>query len=293
MIEAAELARLDALVDHALETGDGNHLRVLGYGEVTLVLAWPADAPRFACKRLPVFPDGAAAAAYHAVLDDYLARLRARGVDVVETEFRTVPRDGGRVSGYCLQPALDPATVAPALLRATEPAEHHPLFGAIVDAVCAVCDSEVGIDAQLANWTWHDGRLRYFDVTTPMLRDAAGELRLDADLFLTSFPWPLRAPFRRFVLPGVIARYSRPRDVLLDLLANMHKERLAGWIPAATAAVNLRVEPPITQREIDKYYKGDARLWAAVLAVRKADRWWQRKIRRRTYPFLLPEHIER
>jgi hypothetical protein len=30
-----------------------------------------------------------------------------------------------------------------------------------------------------------------------------------------------------------------------------------------------------------------------MLRVRRADRWWQRHIRRRTYPFLLPGSIRR
>jgi hypothetical protein len=293
MINATELTQLEALVSRALETGDEEQLRVLGYGEITLVLAWPPHAPTLACKRLPSFPNHETVDAYREVLDVYLGALRSRGVDVVKTELHTVDRDDGRVAAYCVQHALDAATIVPALLRTCNPADGHPVFAAIVDAVFGACDPQVGIDAQLANWVWDAGALRYFDVTTPMLRDDAGRLRLDADLFLTSFPWPLRAPFRRFVLPGVIARYSRPRDVLIDLLGNMCKERLDPWLPAALAAVNARVTPEITEAEVRKFYAADARLWAAVLAVRRADRWWQRRVRRRTYQFLLPRRIDR
>jgi hypothetical protein len=294
MIEASELAQLESLVSRALETGNEEQLlRVLGYGEITLVLAWPPDEPRFACKRLPLFPDRAAVAAYNEVLERYLRALRARGIDVIETELQAVDGPEGRVAAYCVQRALAAEMIVPALLRSLDPAGGHPAFAAIVDAVFRVCDPQVGIDAQLANWAWDGGELHYFDVTTPMLRDDAGRLQLDPDLFLAALPWPFRTPFRRLVLPGVVARYSRPRDVLLDLLGNMLKERLDAWEPAARSAVNARVTPEITETEVRKFYAGDARLWATVLAARRADRWWQHRVRRRAYQFLLPGRIER
>jgi hypothetical protein len=293
MIDDSALAELDRHVVRALATGDESGLRVLGYGEITLVLAWPPDDPKYACKRLPLFAGPASVDAYRAVLEEYLDLLRASGVDVVDTELRTVAQGDGRIAAYCVQPALDAATVVPAVLRAADPAPSHPALATIVDAVYRVCNPSTGFDGQLANWIWADGHLSYLDVTTPMLRDDAGRLRLDADLFLSSFPWPLRAPFRRFVLPGVVERFTNPRDVLLDLLGNMHKEQLGPWLPAALAAVNARVSPSITAAEVRKFYANDARLWAAVLWVRRTDRWWQRTVRRRPYQFLLPRRIER
>jgi hypothetical protein len=40
-------------------------------------------------------------------------------------------------------------------------------------------------------------------------------------------------------------------------------------------------------------YRSDARMWSLMQSVRRADRWWQRRVRRRQYGFLLPEGIER
>ncbi len=34
-------------------------------------------------------------------------------------------------------------------------------------------------------------------------------------------------------------------------------------------------------------------MWALLLALRRLDRFWQLKVRRRAYPFLLPGRIER
>jgi hypothetical protein len=44
---------------------------------------------------------------------------------------------------------------------------------------------------------------------------------------------------------------------------------------------------------VRRYYRSDARLWGALLRLRKLDRAWRKGIRRRTYPFLLPRRIER
>jgi hypothetical protein len=293
VIDAAELASLESAVTRALTTGRQDELDVLGYGEITLVLGWPPHGRELACKRLPVFPGAAALDAYRHDLDEYLCTLRARGVDVVDTEVHAVPRADGSLAAYCVQRALPSGCVVPALLRAGGPPHRHPVLDAVAATVVGAVSPGVGLDAQLANWAWTDGRLRYFDVTTPMLLDDGGRPRLDLGLFLAALPWVVRAPVRRFVLPGVFARFTRPRAVLLDLLGNMLKERLAPWLPHALAAANEHVDPPLTAPEVRKFYAGDARLWRAMLAVRRADRWWQRRVRRRAYPFLLPPPIER
>jgi hypothetical protein len=44
---------------------------------------------------------------------------------------------------------------------------------------------------------------------------------------------------------------------------------------------------------VRRYYRSDARLWGVLLRIRRLDRAWQRHVRRRSYPFLLPQRIER
>lgn len=219
--------------------------------------------------------------------------LRARGVDVVDTEVRALDLPDGRVVAYCVQPVLPSSQLEPNRLRACEPSAGHPAFAAIADAVSRVTDPRTGLDAQLSNWTWNDAGLRYLDVTTPILRDGSGTSLLDTSVFLAAFPWPTRAAVGRFVLPGVIERFTRPRDVFVDLLGNMLKERLDAWLGVTIAAVNERADPAISEEEVRRAYASDARLWRVMLALRRADRWWQRRVRRRQYPFLLPGRIER
>ncbi len=292
MIDESSLRELEATVQAALRTGDDSALRVLGRGEISVVLGWPADAPAWACKRLPPFPDEAAANRYVAVFDRYTAELGRRGVHVLDTEQHRLGAGDGTEVLYCVQPVLAADSLAVAIAR-DEPDRAEALLGAIVEAVLAVVDASVGLDAQLSNWAVVDGRLAYFDVTTPLLRRADATSELDAEVFLASLPWALRAPVRRVLLPGILERYHEPRAVVLDLAANLVKERLDHLIPTVLAVANPRLERPLTVDEVRRDYRADARMWALLQALRRADRAWQRHVRRRTYPFLLPGRLAR
>ena len=126
------LQALDAAVDAALASGDESGLLVLGYGEISLVLGWPVEEPRFACKRLPLFPNRAASTAYRAHLARLPRRVRAAGVRVVDTDLRPVERADGTVAGYVVQPIL-PAAAWP---RPSWPARTRP----DTRSSTAVCD---------------------------------------------------------------------------------------------------------------------------------------------------------
>lgn len=292
-LEAVEDAVGRALADPHRDTGDTG-LSVLGYGEISLVIGWPTDTPTVACKRLPAFSSGAAASRYRERFDAYLALLVERGVQPVHSEFCTVAvPHRNHVVGYVLQPVLANDTLGPNVLRSTSPDPAHPMLRAVVDCVSRVTDEHTGLDAQFSNWVQGVDGLQYLDVTTPMCFDDDGRLELDMDMFLAAYPWALRAVIGRFVAPGVVAAYRDPRHVLVDMAANLIKERLSSWIPAVLEVVNDAVSPAVTRDEVERYYRSDARLWEAMLRLRRADRWWQRNVRRRDYPFLLPGRIER
>jgi hypothetical protein len=287
-----ELVALERDVTRALASGDDRALRVLGYGEVSIVLGWPREEPRLACKRLPPVPSAAAADAYEAIVNRYIEVLGRRGVDVVETTVCKVPGDAETIAIYCVQPVLSTETLAPNVVRAGG-AGAEALLHAIVDRTADVVDHGVGLDAQLSNWAVPEGDLRYFDITTPLLRDADGRSELDIDLFVASLPWLLRPPVRRFVVPGILDRYHGLRTVLCDLAANLLKERLERWIPVVLDAARPHLDEPLTEAEVQDDYRSDARIWNALQAVRRVDRSWQRRVRRRPYAFLLPDRIER
>lgn len=285
---------VEAAVQAALEAGTDEGLRILGYGEITLVIGWPTDRPVVACKRLPVFPSASVADRYAERFEHHLTLLADRGVVPVPSTLRMVHGGvpGERV-GYVVQPVVPAGSLGPDVLRASDPDPDHPLLRAVCAAVPDVVDDRTGIDAQISNWAVVDGVVQYLDVTTPMLFDERGRIELDMGLFLAAYPWLLRAPIGRFVAPGVVGAYRDARHVLLDLVANLRKERLDDWVPAALEAANAVVAPALTAEEARRYYRSDARLWEVMLRLRRADRWWQSRVRHRTYPFLLPHTIDR
>ena len=288
-----ELRRLEDLVEAALSSGDERSLPVLGYGEISLVLSWPPGDGRFACKRLPPFRSRERLDAYRATLDDYLKALGAAGVRVVETEMRAVELHDGSVAGYVVQPMLPADHLATTTLRPADPEAGHPLIEAVASAAAAAVGPHLGLDAQLANWTWDGDELTYFDVSTPLIWSPEGDSQLDLDLLADAYPAILRWPLRRFVAPGILDTYRDLRKVYLDLAGNLLKERLEGWLPAFLDRFNAHLDEPLTEDEVRRHYRSDARLWAALLRIRRLDRAWRRRVRRRPYPFLLPGPIER
>ncbi len=280
---------LEAAVTLALATGDQSGLDVLGYGEISLVVGLETRTGRYACKRLPLFADRAAYRRYEVVFHDHLAALASAGVEPVDSDLHPLDVDDG-VVGYCVQPALDPASLGPAVLR--EPEGEHFLRD-VIETTARAIGPTLGLDAQISNWAQVDGQLRYLDVTTPLLRDDRGDERLDLDLFLASLPRALRSVVRRFLLDGILSHYYDTRAAVLDLSANLVKERLDHQLPAALDAAAAVVDDPITEREARRYYASDARMWEVLQRLRRLDRSWQRHVRRRPYPFLLPEPIDR
>lgn len=277
------------VLDEAVEA----HLRgapaafeVLGYGEISAVLRLDDDR---VAKRLPPMSD-TDFIRYAAAVDDYVAALGRRGVEVADTELRRIETEHG-TAVYMVQPRH--RTLLTERLAAASPDEAAAVFAAVGDLVVSTVDGTIGLDAQVSNWALApDGRLVYFDVTTPLLRRADGSEALDTDLFLASLPAPLRAPVRRFALPGILATYYDVRRVLLDIVGNLGKERVDVLVPAAVAAFAEAVDDPITAGEARRYYRANAILWEMLQRLRRADRWGHRR-RGAVYPFLLPPRIAR
>ena len=287
-ITDTELQVLERDVLTALTTGDASRLTLLGEGEISLVLAGGEDRS-WACKRLPPFTDSESAERYAATIERYLGALTERGIDVVDTTVRSVAGDAGRTVLYCVQPILPPEVLGVAVAR-RDPELGGGLLERIVDVVLGSVDERFGLDAQLSNWALVDDRPVYLDVTTPLLRDGEGATELDTDVFLASLPWLLRPAVRRFVVPGIIDRYHDPRVVVLDLAANLLRERLDHLVPVVVDAAGGRVVPTLDDGEILRDRRLDMVTWGALQAVRRVDRAWQRQVRRRAYPFLLPSH---
>ncbi|MGZ4239459.1 MAG: DUF6206 family protein [Solirubrobacteraceae bacterium] len=282
-----DVEHLDATVEEAIRVGAPRGLRVLGYGELTLVIGWPTEAPVVAVKRLPPFTDADRLDAYAGLLERYVDILRARGVSVAHTEIRSHPGPRGTARAYLVQPLVPHELHLNVVLARAEESRARDLLEAVVENVHCCTDETVGFDAQAANW-WveHDG-LGYFDVSTPLLRDHDGRELLDVSLFLSVYPQVAR-PLLARIAPGVMAQYHDPRTVLLDFASNLHKEGLEHCVPLLLSAANGHLERPLAAADVSRYFRQDKLLWALMQRLRLADRGWQRHVRRRPYPLLLP-----
>ncbi len=288
-----ELAALDAQVERALATGDQTGITVLGCGEISCIALARSKAGEFACKRLPTFENQQSLDNYKSCFELYLKRLQEHGAQPVESELRTIPREDGRITAYCIQPALPSGCFGHRYLTVCDPEEALRFVDLVLDSILQCTGETLGLDGQMSNWALHDGKLLYMDVTTPLMRDAQGRELLDTELFMKSLPWALRGLVRRFFLGEIIDKYYLPRGVILDILGNLLKENLAKLIPTCLEQANVRLPEAIQESEVHRYYRSDAKMWALMQRLRRADRWWQRRIRRRTYPFLLPGKISR
>lgn len=284
-VGALDIEQLDRAVEDAIEAGEAGPLRVLGYGEITLVLGWPSEAPELAVKRLPPFAGGEQIDRYEDLLHGYAGALRGRGVPVIATELRRVA--GRTPRAYLIQPLVPREQQLNMILRDARSDRGAALLDALAEHVVRAVDAELGLDAQASNWAVDDGELACFDVSTPLMRSPDGTHRLDLSVFLSIYPWALR----RLLVPvahSVMGQFHDPRTVLLDVASNFVKEHLDRWLPQLLASANRRVSPPIDEAGVRRYFARDRRLWLLMQRLRRADRTWQRRVRRRPYPFLLP-----
>jgi Family of unknown function (DUF6206) len=282
-----DVERLDATVEEAIRVGAPRGLRVLGYGELTLVIGWPTEEPVLAIKRLPPFTDVGRLIAYSGLLERYVEILRERGLSVVRSEIRSHPGPHGSVRAYIVQPLVPRERHLNLILRSAAEARMRELLELVAENVHRCADDAVGFDAQAANWWVENEALGYFDISTPMLRDRDGREQLDISLFLSVYPWLVRPVLAR-IAPGVMAQYHDPRTVLLDFASNLHKEGLDRCVRPLLDVANRRLARPLAAADVRRYFRQDKLLWALMQRLRLADRAWQRGVRRRPYPLLLP-----
>jgi Family of unknown function (DUF6206) len=233
-----------------------------------------------------VFPDAAAVERYQALVAGYTAALHERGVAVIDTVVRTLAAPGA-VHVYLVQPLVPRERVLTVVLASAPPERAEVLVERLVAAIYAVVDARLGLDAQAGNWAVEDGRLALFDVSTPLMRSPDGRDLLDMAVFASVYPAALRPALRR-IAHAIAAQYHDPRAVLLDVAANLHKERLDRCVPMLLGAARSRARPPVTQREVVRYFRRDRALWLLLQRLRRLDRAWQRAVRGRPYPILLP-----
>ncbi|RMF85971.1 MAG: hypothetical protein D6739_03825 [Nitrospirae bacterium] len=314
------LLRFEAALNPARPERCAVPCRVLGYGEISTVLAIGGEgAPALACKRMPMFASEEEAEAYLDLHRRYLEALERAGIEPVPTEAVRLPgrHHGGRVVVYLVQPRLPEAWLGQRAIHALPDPEAVRLLEAVAAANLRAerwnaahrGELEIGLDGQVSNWAVagldpdagrlpDPPRLVYLDTSTPLMR-VHGRERLDPELFLRAAPWFLAWILRVAFLQDVLDRYYDPRQVAVDLAANLYKEGRPDLVPAAVEAVNRAAAGadlpgwrPVTVREVRRYYREDAWIWRLYLAFRRLDRTLHR-LARRPYPYVLPGRIRR
>jgi hypothetical protein len=286
---------------------------ILGYGEIstTFSIASMAD---IAFKRMPPFENIDQIAAYKTAVKKYCSLLAdVCGIQVSDYAFYEFFNCHKEHILYVAQPRLAQETIGNNVLKAGTSYELETMIKALLKYLIRLFkfnhknnqNESIGLDGQLSNWSFQQsGRNEsdpvYFDITTPLYR-VNGNEQLDTEIFLKSCPsfmvWLVRWQF----LDEVLDRYHNLRMILIDLVANFHKEGREDLIDDALSMINssfvkerlgTKIQP-LEKSEIDRYYKSDAFIWALFLSLRRFDRFMKTKIFRQRYNFILPGKINR
>ena len=294
--------------------------RVLGYGEISTAFEIQAGGMSgLAFKRMSCFKTTAELQPYITAYLTYSRLLeQGAGLRLPAYGFAAFNNQDRRPVLYIIQQRLDPDSIGNHAIQFMPPAQIVALFCQVLHEMHKVWaynqqDGEyrLSIDGQISNWAIGNfdptspqvdctHPLVYIDTSTPLYLHH-GIVQMDVELFLRSAPPYLAWVLRLLFLQDVRTRYFDPRKVLIDLIANFYKEQQAGLVPELVAAANeylggeaagLGLEP-ITQNEVQAYYRSDATLWRLYLGMRRFDRFIRRKVLRRNYPYILPGKTRR
>lgn len=285
LLTQAEIEELDASVVAALEARDNSGLHVVGYGELSIALGYPAEDPHVVCKpTAPYTPDELDD--YLEVVRQYLEALAEIGIDVVPTSLMIVER-GDRLVGYQIQPRLDAESMADRVLAAAEPDAEHPFLEALAEIIGSL-SNRVSIDSQVTNWSWDGASATSVDVGTPFFWDESGAPMLDVAPLFRAIPAPLRS-FAMKDVAKLLERYKHPRNVAADVVAMLYRIGLDEWVQPTLTALNreLRLDPPIAESEAHAIMAADLKAMPRLKRLQKLERAWVTTVRRRRYDYFV------
>jgi hypothetical protein len=306
------LARFEAQLDPARPAAAPG-VAIIGYGEVSTVFAL-AELPGRVCKRMAGFRDGEAVAHYTGVVRRYIDFLAAEDVRVVETAVLPIERRGRAPVVYLVQPQLAAEGLGNHLLRCADDAALRARVDSVLARIGRLLRSNrerrdgrsVTVDAQLSNW--HFGAAEpagsdpvLIDIGTPFMRkDGVDEIGVE--LFLAPVPPGVRAVYRRaHAVERYLDAFFDARSLLVDAVANFHKEGRPDRIPMALERVNRWLAEDVRDlggrairaEDVDRYYRNDAKTLELYLRARRLDRFVRTRLLRQRYDFILPGAIRR
>ncbi|MFX1303501.1 MAG: DUF6206 family protein [Promethearchaeota archaeon] len=294
-------------------------LKILGYGEISLVFELLDDPQHLAYKRIPIFDNKNQVKRHIWAYNEYNRILNSEiGLNLPQFDTAWFEDDSGKIQFYCIQEKINPDSVGNKVIHKVTNKEIELLVLLAMREMYKVWNYsrknktiDLGLDGQISNFAIidydsnkpkveDDSKLFYLDTSTPMFR-INGKEAMEAELFLKSAPSFLRWLLKALFLEETVGRYYDWRKVTIDLVANFFKEQKPELIPGLIRLVNKFFKEeasefeikPITLAEVLKYYKSDANMWAIFQSVRKFDRYITTKLFRKKYDFYLPGKIER
>ena len=294
-------------------------IRILGYGEISLVFEIINDTEEIAYKRIPIFDNEKQVKRHIWAYNEYNRILREdSGLNLPSFDTAWFEDDKGEIQFYCIQEKIPPNSVGNKIIHEISDDEIEILILLALREMKKVWGYakkkdylDIGLDGQISNFAVmnynpdnikieKNTELYYLDTSTPMFR-INGKEAMEAVLFLKSTPPFLRGLIRALFLEDTVSRYYDWRRVMIDLIANFYKEQKSEIIPRLTILINkfLREEAsefniePLSLEEIRKYYKSDANMWRIFQASRKIDRFLKTRLFKKKYAFYLPGKIKR
>jgi len=294
-------------------------IKILGYGEISLVFEIIDDPKHLAYKRLPIFKDEEQVQKHEHIFKEY-NRILKKDLKINTPKFDVVwfKNEKGKIIFYSIQEKLLPESIGNKVIHQVSEKEVEMLVLHAMREMKKVWSFnrenehiDVGLDGQISNFAVADfdpenpkidesSKLQYIDTVPPFYREE-GEEAMEIALLARSMPWFVRGLLKAIFLQDIVDGYYDWRTTTIDLIANFYKEQRPELVPGLVEIINkffieeakeFDIEP-ITLKEVKKYYKTDKLIWKLYLGMRKFDRFIKTKIFRRKYPFYLPGKIKR
>lgn len=313
------IARLEETIDTIHPERGEIPIKILGFGEISLVFELVDDPEKVAYKRLPIFDNEKQVKRHVNAYNEYNRILKEDiGLNVPDYGALWLKSPTGGIVLYCAQEKIPPESIGNRIIHELNNNDVKKLVLLVMRELKKVwafnkdnVNINVGLDGQISNFSLvgydpsnpklsENAKLLYVDTSTPMYRINEVEA-MEAILFLKSAPSFIRWLLKALFLQEVMDRYYDWRLVTIDLIANFFKEQKPEIIPGLLKVVNkffadeaneFNIEP-ITFEEVHSYYKNDKMIWVVFQAFRKFDRFLKTKLFRKKYDFYLPEKIER
>ena len=294
-------------------------IKILGFGEISLVFEIVGDPEQIAYKRIPIFENEKQVNRHIWAYNEY-NRILSQDVGLNLPKYDVVwfKDNEDKIQFYCIQEKISSESVGNKVIHDLSTEDVKTLILLVMREMKKVWvysknheTLDLGLDGQISNFAIigydpnnpkieKDTKLLYFDTSTPMFRKNGIEA-MDAELFLESTPSFLRFLVKAAFLDEVIDRYYDWRLVTIDLIANFFKEQKPELIPGIIRQVNKFFKEeasefnmePITFEEVQKYYKNDKMIWVIFQNARKIDRFLKTKLFKKKYDFYLPDKIKR